>query len=193
VSPSKRRTKDNAAEGSGAESDISLFHQAVSGATPLRQTPRIPRRSEAPRSPIKVAAEPDRNNTYSDSILGSLSLNPSTELAEVLTYRRLGMRLDTIRKLRRGHWMVQDTLDLHGANREEARRLLAGFITSCREQGIRSVKIIHGKGLRSPNQEPVIRSLLRGWLVGLEDVLAYCEAPPNDGGSGATLVLLAAK
>jgi DNA-nicking Smr family endonuclease len=50
--------------------------------------------------------------------------------------------------------------------------------------------VIHGKGLTSPNREPVLKGKVRRWLAHRDDVLAYVEAPRHAGGGGALLVLL---
>jgi len=188
---SKRPSKNKSEGSSHADNDVFLFHQAVSGATPLRPSLRIQRQPDVRRRTKK--ASPDQSIIPAKNVTGSLDLNQNTDWAEEGTYLRSGLQRDTIRKLRRGHWTSQDTIDLHGASREEASQLLAALIESCRIRGIRCAKIIHGKGLRSPDKSPVIRGLLRGWLVQNKDVLAYCEAPVSSGGSGATLVLIASK
>jgi DNA-nicking Smr family endonuclease len=54
------------------------------------------------------------------------------------------------------------------------------------------VRIVHGKGLGSKNREPVLKHKLRSWLMQKDEVLAYAQAKPNDGGSGAVIVLLKA-
>ncbi len=54
------------------------------------------------------------------------------------------------------------------------------------------VRVIHGKGLRSPKREPVLKGKVRQWLAQRDEVLAFCQAPTNQGGSGALLVLLRA-
>jgi DNA-nicking Smr family endonuclease len=48
---------------------------------------------------------------------------------------------------------------------------------------------VHGKGLGSRQREPVLKGLLRKWLL-REEVLAFSQAPAAQGGSGAVLVLL---
>jgi len=93
-------------------------------------------------------------------------------------------------KLRRGRWSVQAELDLHGLNTEESRDALADFLLEARTRGLRCVRVIHGKGLSSPNKEPVLKGKVRKWLAHWDDVLAYCEAPPHSGGGGAVLILL---
>ena len=93
-------------------------------------------------------------------------------------------------KLRRGHWKVQAELDLHGHDSDEAHDALADFLVDARASGMRCVRVIHGKGLTSPNREPVLKGKVRRWLARWDDVLAYCEAPPHAGGGGAVMVLL---
>ena len=58
------------------------------------------------------------------------------------------------------------------------------------QRNLRCVLVIHGKGLNSPGGEAVMRKLARHWLAQHPRVLAYCDAPPRYGGSGAVLVLL---
>ena len=102
---------------------------------------------------------------------------------------REGIGRDVLRKLRRGHWVIQDELDLHGMNREQAAVAVAEFLRRCLRRGLRCARIVHGKGLGSRNREPVLKGLLRKWLL-REEVAAYCQAPAAEGGSGAVLVLL---
>ena len=97
---------------------------------------------------------------------------------------------DLLRKLRRGHWLIQDEFDLHGLTSAEARPLVTEFLNACRSEGIRCIRVIHGKGLRSKNQEPVLKGKVAKWLRQRDDVLAYCQARPTEGGSGAVVVLL---
>jgi DNA-nicking Smr family endonuclease len=89
--------------------------------------------------------------------------------------------------------VIQDEIDLHGLNRDGARHLLAGFLADCLHRGLRCVRVIHGKGLGSPGRQAVLRNLMRGWLIHRIEVLAYCQAKPQDGGEGAMLVLLQAQ
>jgi DNA-nicking Smr family endonuclease len=110
-----------------------------------------------------------------------------------LTFLRPGLPTDILYKLRRGHWSVQAELDLHGLNSDEARDTLADFLAESRQLGHRCVRVIHGKGLTSPNREPVLKGKVRRWLAHWGDVLAYTEAPRHAGGGGAVLILLRGK
>jgi len=106
------------------------------------------------------------------------------------TYVRRGLGTDVLARLRRGHWAVQAEIDLHGHTADEAHDALADFLDDARARGYRCVRVVHGKGLTSPNKEPVLKGKVRKWLSHWDDVLAYCEAPRHSGGGGAVLVLL---
>jgi DNA-nicking Smr family endonuclease len=105
---------------------------------------------------------------------------------------RTGMAPSVLRDLRRGRWVVQAHLDLHGMNRDEARQHVALFLAECVARGQRCLRIVHGKGLGSPRREPVLKKLVLGWLAQRKEVLAFCQARPADGGAGAVIVLIEA-
>ncbi|MEP7275139.1 MAG: Smr/MutS family protein [Betaproteobacteria bacterium] len=109
------------------------------------------------------------------------------------TFLRRGLGTDVLSGLRRGRWVVQVEIDLHGMTAPEAHDALADLLVEARARGLRCVRVIHGKGLRSPNREPVLKGKVRRWLAQWDDVLAYCEAPRHAGGAGAVVVLLTGK
>ena len=95
-----------------------------------------------------------------------------------------------LRKLRRGHWVIQDELDLHGMNRDAGARVaVAEFLRQCLRAALRCVRIVHGKGLGSRNREPVLKGKLRKLAAARDEVLAFCQAPAARGrqrrGAGA--------
>lgn len=95
----------------------------------------------------------------------------------------------TLRKLRRGTWPVQDSLDLHGLSSDAARKLLLEFLRNASQRDLRCVCVIHGKG-RHTGGEGLLKIRTRHWLAQCAEVLAYCEAPLNAGGGGAVWMLL---
>ena len=161
--------------------DAALFRAAVGAVQALPEQNRIepqkPPRKTLPRAATPPPAIPD---TLSDS---------GTENAPD-EFLRNGLPRMTLRKMRRGHWPVQDSLDLHGNTGDAARKLLQEFLHEAAQRGLRCVLVIHGKGMNSRGGEAVLRKLTRHWLAQRPDVLAYCDAPPGGGGSGAALVLL---
>ena len=112
------------------------------------------------------------------------------EIEEDRQFLRDGLPRDILRKLKRGHWVIQDELDLHGMTADEAALSTNAFIAECVRLGVRCVRIIHGKGLRSKGKEPVLKHRIRKLLQRRDPVLAYVEPKAIDGGGGAVVVLL---
>jgi DNA-nicking Smr family endonuclease len=110
--------------------------------------------------------------------------------ADPLSYRRPGVRDQTLRHLRRGRYPVEDELDLHGLSQAAARDHVAEFIASSSHAGLRCVRIVHGKGYRSGARGPVLKIAVNTWLRRHADVLAFTSARVIDGGTGAVYVLL---
>ena len=113
-----------------------------------------------------------------------------SETGAELSFLRPGVQRAQFRKMRKGRFAIRGELDLHGMNTAEARRQVVAFIEASRRRGERCVRIIHGKGYNSPNQQPILKSKLNMWLRQCEGVLAFCSAPAGDGGTGAAYVLL---
>ena len=169
--------------------EAALFKAAVEGARPLPEhgkvEPVLPGVSPIPRQRIR-----DEQQALADSLSDHIAWEDAMETGEELLFLRTGLRRDTLKKLRRGHWVLQAELDLHGLISVEARQAVNEFIAGCSKRGLRCVRIIHGKGLRSKNREPVLRTKVKNWLMQKDEVLAFCQARAVDGGSGAVVVLL---
>ncbi len=170
---------------SSAERD--LFRTAVADAVPLvsdkvyHEAPLVP---AIPRSRARDEA------AALDESLAPQPLEVLLEGGDELSFLRPGLPRSVLKDLRRGRWVTQDEIDLHGLNRDEARELLREFIAASLACGHRCLRIVHGKGLRSPGREPVLKELVWRWLANRPEVLAYCQARAADGGSGAVVVLL---
>jgi DNA-nicking Smr family endonuclease len=162
------------------------FRRAVADAQPLD----APRKVVHQRRPAPVPRQRIRDErAVLDESLGPVSLDDALDSGTELTYLADGLRRDVLRKLRRGHWVVEDELDLHGMNRQVAALAVSQFLNGCKKRHVRCVRIVHGKGRGSHNREPVLKGLLRKWLL-REEVLAFSQAPAPQGGAGAVLVLL---
>jgi DNA-nicking Smr family endonuclease len=104
-----------------------------------------------------------------------------------------GLDPGVVRKLRRGEFAVQAHLDLHGLLKDEAKVQLEAFLSRERHAGRRCVLVVHGRGLHSKDQVPVLKEALKRWMgTGrfAQHVLAFATARPHDGGAGAVYVLL---
>lgn len=108
-----------------------------------------------------------------------------------LSFRRAGIGSDVLTRLRRGHWALQGQIDLHGLTREAAREALMTFVHDSHRQGLRCLRVVHGKGHGSPGREPVLKGKVQRWLAQAAEVIAFAQASGPLGGAGALLVLLA--
>lgn len=163
-----------------------LFRDALTGVRPLISD-TVPIRAPRP-SPHVRHAQRSRGGEDSDTLR-----DPSaSELvhAEELSFKRVGVRPTVLHKLKRGQVPSQGTLDLHGLTSAEAKSLLLEFLDQCRARGLRCVRIVHGKGYRSPNQQAVLKPKIAHWLSQRDEVVAYVSAQAADGGTGALYVLL---
>ncbi len=173
------------------DDEPNLFKQAVKGARPLETEARV---QAAPKKPKPVPQQfiRDEWQVPVDSLSDNFIPEHEMESGEELLYLREGQSPSSLSKLRRGFWVVQSKIDLHGLVSDEARLYVADFLNSCKKRNIRCVRIVHGKGLGSRNREPVLKHKLRSWLMQRDEVIAYAQAKPEDGGSGAVIVLLKA-
>ena len=172
-----------------ARIEADLFRQSVGQVAPLSVAEKV--LLQAPRpAPIARQHLADEQAALAQSLSDEFSVESLLDTDEALSYARTGIGSDTLRKLRRGHWVIQSQLDLHGMRTDEAREAVAEFLRVVCRRGQRCVRIIHGKGLGSVNKEPVLKNKVRNWLVQKEEVLAFCQAKAADGGSGALVVLL---
>lgn len=101
-----------------------------------------------------------------------------------------GLQKNVLKKLRKGQYGLDAEIDLHGLTSRNAKQQLLNFLHDCVENGIRCVRVIHGKGYNSPDSQPVLKNDINMWLRQHQDVLAFCSAPPKAGGAGAVFVLL---
>ncbi len=156
---------------------------------PLAPTGRIaPAQAEV--HPVARQHQLDEQNALAQSLSDEIDVERLLETDDRLSFRRAGVGPESLRKLRRGHWVTQAQLDLHGLRTDDARDAVASFISQCTRDGLRCVRVIHGKGLGSLNRQPVLKEKTIKWLTQRQEVIAFCQAPPFAGGGGALLVLL---
>ncbi|SOD40245.1 Smr/MutS family protein [Nitrosovibrio sp. Nv4] len=169
------------------DDDAVLFRSAVRDVAPLAASGKVVLTGRHPQ-PIPRQAQDDRQPGSEDSLSDHVPSEMAT--GDEGSFLRPGLSRQTLRRLRRGYWKIQAELDLHGFTRDEARQQLVFFLDASRNRGFRCVRVIHGKGLSSRNHEPVLKARIGSWLSQRDDVLAFCQARPEDGGSGAVLALL---
>jgi DNA-nicking Smr family endonuclease len=172
----KRHTELGGQQNDSAEA--SAFRAAVRDVKPLVQVPSA--KGLAKPSPLIATSSSDQAARGADVAAGSAALS----------FHRAGVRVQVMRRLRRGLYPAEDELDLHGLTQTAARDSLADFIARSRDSGRRCVRIIHGKGYRSGARGPVLKTAVDLWLRRHTDVMAFTSARAIDGGTGAVYVLL---
>jgi DNA-nicking Smr family endonuclease len=170
-----------------------LWAEATAGARPLDTGPgRVP--PPAPPGPPERIWYADLDAV--DELRALVSGDAPFDIAdgdEFIEGRVAGLDQAIVRKLRRGDYAVQGHLALHGLTRTEAKGRLETFLRDSRRAGKRCVVVVHGRGLHSKDQVPVLKEAIRSWLGQqrlARHVLAFATARPADGGAGAAYVLL---
>jgi DNA-nicking Smr family endonuclease len=169
------------------QDDVTLFREATRDVRPLAHDRHlVPRAKPAPRAHFTRA---DRLAILDESLQGNPD-DPEVAGGDVASYARVGVRRSVLQKLRRGHYRIEAELDLHGLTVTEAKAALRTFLAHALERGVRCVRIIHGKGLRSGPRGPVLKVAVTGILRRSSHVLAFVSARSVDGGTGALYALL---
>ena len=172
-----------------ADAEKNLFQRAAGPVRKLRDHGKVHHAPE-PVAPVPAQRQLDDRRVLKESISDEFDASTLLEVDEALSFRRPGVGPDVTRKLRRGHWSIQAEIDLHGLRSDDAREALAGFIREAARQGLRCLRVVHGKGLGSPGKTPVLKGKVHGWLVQKNEVMAFVQARGDEGGAGALVVLL---
>src|SRR5690554_1802704 len=167
------------------DDDAALFRDAIG---PVQRLPEVRETPRGPRGePRARMAERDEREARSE-FEQLLEAGP-LEAGDALRYRRDEISPRMLRRLARGHYAVQDELDLHHADARQSETMLRQFLAEARDAGNGCVRIVHGKGLHADGA-PALKNLVDRLLRRRADVLAFHSAPPAQGGTGAVLVLL---
>ena len=172
-----------------AEAEQQLFTRAVGKVQALDHAPRVTLKGP-PAAPLAFQQQRDDEAVLKASLSDEFDISTLLDVDDQLSFRRSGIGTDVTRKLRRGDWSIQGQVDLHGLRSDEARDALAQFVRDAVRMGWRCVRVVHGKGLGSPGKMPVLKAKVQRWLVQKNEVQAFVQAPPVQGGAGALLVLL---
>lgn len=169
------------------DEDTRLFREAIGE---VRRLDPVDTPPEAPK-PEPRAHMLEADEAAVPSELLDMAFDPGLmEVGEELSYLRDGYPPKLLRQLKRGQFSVQDDIDLHQMNAAAATATIADFLAEARHNGLRCVRIVHGKGLRSKAAGPVLKVLTDRLLRRRDDVIAFASARPMQGGTGAVVVLL---
>jgi DNA-nicking Smr family endonuclease len=185
--PRRKNQSKTSRRNVASEDDGSLFRSAMADARPLEIDTVEPSRRR-PRAAARFSRL-DERNVLRES-LEAPAHAMEIENGSALSYRQPSVNLKTMRRLARGGISVQDEIDLHGLTSAAAREVLKEFIEQSIFRGHTCVRIVHGKGLRSGQNGPVLKREVDRWLRRWEAVLAFVSARQVDGGTGAVYALL---
>ncbi|HEY0178971.1 MAG TPA: Smr/MutS family protein, partial [Dokdonella sp.] len=165
-----------------------LFREAIGPVRPLKPA-GAPTQRPTPPQPEPTQALLDEARVR-DELL-SHPIDPGAiEVGDEISYLKPGQQRRLLQRLRRGQFSVGAELDLHEMSSAVAREAIRLFLDDCRRRGVLCVRIVHGKGLRSKANGPVLKQLTDSLLRRRADVLAFASARPAQGGTGAVVVLL---
>ncbi|MCB1985739.1 MAG: Smr/MutS family protein [Burkholderiales bacterium] len=170
--------------------DKALFRAAMQDVAPITAS------DKTILKPLKPEPVPRRKSTceqFCEFDTDTSEFTLEIEAGDGWSFIRPGVSRQTLRRLKRGYWPIQDSLDLHGFTQEAAKRQMEAFLNGAQKRNFRCVQIIHGKGLSSKDRTPVIKNNIGNWLAQHQIVLAFCQAGPENGGGGAVMVLLKAQ
>ena len=170
-----------------SDDDAAQFRAAIG------RVRRLSDAAEPPRAPRIHAAAAMRAADEQAALAESRRVDPaaySQAMGDTVAYRRDEVSPVILRRLKRAQYAIEDELDLHLLAEKVAEDLLRRFLADARDAGHHCVRIVHGKGLHSP-QGPVLKGLVERVLSRRADVLAYASAPPALGGTGVVIALLA--
>ncbi len=168
------------------EEDVALFRNSIGKVNPLKSDKTIFNTQNKPRpypkaESIDITEKMDCGEEFTVDKLG---------LEDSFTYTAPGVQKKVLKKMRKGQYSLDAQLDLHGLNSSKAKYQLLNFLHNCIQNGLCCVHVIHGKGYRSPDNQPVLKNKINLWLRQHQDVQAFCSANQRDGGTGAAYILL---
>ena len=172
-----------------SERQTNLFQLAAGPVKRLNEVPRACLTAQAP-APRAFQFQQDEQSALKETLSDDFEPGTLLEIDETLSFRRPGIGSEVTQRLRQGYWSIQAHLDLHGLRRDEAREALGQFVRDCHKQGLRCIRIVHGKGLGSLGKTPVLKAKVQSWLIQKHEVIAFAQAKPVHGGAGALMVLL---
>lgn len=183
------------------DDDMALFRKAMEDTGVVRQNyqpNRVSNHSVKPVSEKSIPRDIARDaQINAEKTFGSYPLPvpikaaiDETDGINTVRFAREGVDRRRWKQLKRGQLTIEQSLDLHGMRSAEASRALSEFLAESADYGLLCIEVIHGKGLRSDQPGGILKPLTLHFLKQQPSVLAFCSAPPNQGGSGATIILL---
>lgn len=175
-----------------SKTDEEIFREAMADVREIKEFREIPLRR---KREFRIHSPRRRDDlvVLKEIVAGKRKIRLS-DTGEYIEWTMPDLRKDVTKRLHRGDFAVQDSIDLHGMTLGEAEEALERFFREAVRRRLFCVKVIHGRGLRSP-KGPVLKEALKNWLHGSfgKWTAAYVTAKDCDGGLGATYIALRLK
>jgi DNA-nicking Smr family endonuclease len=168
--------------------DKDYFREAMTGVNPLSNSNTV-HNTEKPKAKRLQYDSSDEEYQINDPLSDELEVT-HVDPAEILNFCADGIQKNVFKKLRSGGYRISDELDLHGSSIKQAKQILVYYLQEAVQFEGCCIRIVHGKGHRSADKKPILKTHVNHWLIEHDRVLAFHSTKPRDGGTGAVYVLL---
>lgn len=167
------------------QTDVNFAEAIGKDITPLKARNQF----QHPRdtSPIKLRVQ---QKELINDVTSYFYIGESQDNTAPAVFSKNGRGKADIKRLQAKQWPIVAYVDLHGYRQDEAQEVLNEFIDYIQQYGVVG-EIVHGSGLGSKDYQPVLKTLVRRWLMAHPEVLAYAQ--PNERNDGAVYVLVKKK
>ncbi len=161
-----------------------LFRQAMRGVTPLKKTDKV---YFKPKHKAKnfnnerkgiLSRYTDTSHFFSDEHY------PLCDTQDISVYLQTGYPSRLLKQLKRGDYLPEIFLDLHGLTKVQAKEELAHLIDACLNEYVSCASIMHGFG------KHILKNQVPQWLAQHPAIIAFHYPPQRYGGKAALWVLI---
>ncbi|WP_417688179.1 DNA endonuclease SmrA [Pseudidiomarina sp.] len=170
--------------------DFAEFRQQMADVKPIDNDDVIPVQKAKPTAAQEARRRAAERQLEDDINYLSMEFVDLVEPEELVEYRRDGVQHGVFKRLKRGDYGIEASLDLHHHSLRQAREALFDFIQLCHRRGVRSAIVVHGMGRHSKPHPALLKSYVVKWLKQLEPVMAFNSAQRQHGGAGSVYVML---
>jgi DNA-nicking Smr family endonuclease len=143
--------------GDSENEEMELYSREMADVNPLRDGDKLAVKEAKPKPFLPEADEDGLVMRELDDLVRGETPFDFADTDEYIEASVAGFDRRILRRLKRGEYSIQAHLDLHGLNREQARAEVAQFVRDRYKEGRRCVLIVHGRGIGSKDNIPVLK------------------------------------
>lgn len=170
--------------------EFAEFRQQMADVKPIDSDDVVPVKKAKPTAAQEARRQAAERQLEDDINYLSMEFVDLVAPEDLVEYRRDGVQHGVFKRLKRGDYGIEASLDLHHHSLRQAREALFDFIQLCHRRGVRSAIVIHGMGRHSKPHPALLKSYVVKWLKQLEPVMAFNSAQRQHGGAGSVYVML---